>query len=72
MTGNKKLQVWYPLLFSLVLIAGMFLGFKLGDRAGNGKGLFAGNKRSSLQEAMDLINAHEYGNGTCIFTPYRT
>lgn len=55
MKGNKKLQAWYPLLFSLVLIAGMFLGFKLGDRAGNGKGLFAGNKRSSLQEAMDLI-----------------
>ena len=23
---------------------------------------------SSLLEAMDLINAHEYGNGTCIFT----
>ncbi len=23
---------------------------------------------STLQEAMDLINAHEYGNGTCIFT----
>jgi malonate-semialdehyde dehydrogenase (acetylating)/methylmalonate-semialdehyde dehydrogenase len=23
---------------------------------------------SSLQEAMDLIDAHEYGNGTCIFT----
>ncbi|MFG6489819.1 CoA-acylating methylmalonate-semialdehyde dehydrogenase [Roseateles sp. BYS78W] len=22
----------------------------------------------SLQEAMDIINAHEYGNGTCIFT----
>ncbi len=22
----------------------------------------------SLQEGMDLINAHEYGNGTCIFT----
>jgi malonate-semialdehyde dehydrogenase (acetylating)/methylmalonate-semialdehyde dehydrogenase len=22
----------------------------------------------SLQEAMDLIDAHEYGNGTCIFT----
>lgn len=55
MTGNKKLQVWYPLLFSLVLIAGMFLGFKLGDRSGTGKGLFGSNKRSSLQEAMDLI-----------------
>lgn len=23
---------------------------------------------SSMQEAMDLIDAHEYGNGTCIFT----
>jgi carboxyl-terminal processing protease len=55
MTGNKKLQVWYPLLFSLVLIVGMFLGFKLGDQAGNGKGLFASNRRNSLQEAMDLI-----------------
>jgi len=22
----------------------------------------------SMHEAMDLINAHEYGNGTCIFT----
>lgn len=22
----------------------------------------------NLQEAMDLINAHEYGNGTCLFT----
>jgi malonate-semialdehyde dehydrogenase (acetylating)/methylmalonate-semialdehyde dehydrogenase len=23
---------------------------------------------NTLQEAMDLIDAHEYGNGTCIFT----
>jgi malonate-semialdehyde dehydrogenase (acetylating)/methylmalonate-semialdehyde dehydrogenase len=23
---------------------------------------------SSMQEAMELINSHEYGNGTCIFT----
>jgi malonate-semialdehyde dehydrogenase (acetylating)/methylmalonate-semialdehyde dehydrogenase len=23
---------------------------------------------ATLQQAMDLINAHEYGNGTCIFT----
>jgi malonate-semialdehyde dehydrogenase (acetylating)/methylmalonate-semialdehyde dehydrogenase len=25
-------------------------------------------RAQSLQEAMDLIDAHEYGNGTCIFT----
>lgn len=23
---------------------------------------------NTMQEAMDIINAHEYGNGTCIFT----
>lgn len=25
-------------------------------------------RTQSMQEAMDLIDAHEYGNGTCIFT----
>jgi malonate-semialdehyde dehydrogenase (acetylating)/methylmalonate-semialdehyde dehydrogenase len=25
-------------------------------------------RAGSMQEAMDLIDAHEYGNGTCIFT----
>lgn len=25
-------------------------------------------RAKNLQEAMDMINAHEYGNGTCIFT----
>ena len=53
--GNKKLQVWLPLIFSLVLIAGMFLGFKLNDRSGSGRGLFSKNSRSTLQEVLDLI-----------------
>jgi carboxyl-terminal processing protease len=53
MTGNKKLQVWLPLLFALVMIAGMFFGYKLGSKGG--KNFFASNKRSSLQEAMDII-----------------
>lgn len=52
--GNKKLQVWLPLLFSLVLIAGMFLGYRLGSRGGK-NGFFTSNKRSTLQEALDLI-----------------
>ncbi|MBE2229119.1 MAG: S41 family peptidase [Chitinophagaceae bacterium] len=58
MTVNKKLKVWQPLLFSLVLIAGMLLGYKLGDRAGNGKGLFSGNRKNPLQEALYLIRNH--------------
>jgi carboxyl-terminal processing protease len=53
--GNKKLQVWLPLLFSLVMIAGMFFGYKLGSNSGDKKGFFSNNKRSSLQEALDII-----------------
>jgi carboxyl-terminal processing protease len=53
--GNKKIQVWLPLLFSLVMIAGMFLGFTLHKDTGSSKGFFAANKRNSLQDAIDLI-----------------
>ncbi len=55
MMVNKKLQVWLPLLFSLVLIIGMVLGYKLNDNSANKKGFFASNNRNSLQEALDLI-----------------
>jgi len=30
--GNKKLQVWLPLLFSIVMIGGMYFGFKMKDQ----------------------------------------
>lgn len=46
--GNKKLQVWLPLIFSIVLIAGMYFGYELQEP-------FKSNKRSSLQETLDLI-----------------
>src|ERR687889_211277 len=52
---NKKLQVWLPLIFSLVMISGMFFGFKLHQQTGSMHGFFKKDKRSSLQEALDLI-----------------
>ena len=52
---NKKLQVWLPLIFSVVMIAGMFFGFELHKRSG-GKSFFERDRRTSLQEALDLIN----------------
>ena len=55
MMGNKKLQVWLPLIFSIVMIVGMFFGYKLGTQNGSSKGFFSSNNRSSLQEAIDLI-----------------
>src|SRR5690348_13687320 len=54
MMGNKRLQVWLPLIFSLVLTAGMFLGYQLNKNEGS-RGFFASNSHSSLQKAMDLI-----------------
>ena len=53
--NNKKLQIWLPLIFSIVMIAGMFFGFNLHKQTGSSKGFFAVNKRNSLEEALDLI-----------------
>ena len=54
MMGNKKLQVWLPLLFSLILIAGMFLGYRL-NSTGNGKGFFKPNRSNALQEVLEVV-----------------
>jgi C-terminal peptidase (prc) len=52
----KRLQVWLPLLFSLVLIAGMWIGSGLQKNIPNSRGIFNSNKRSVLQEVVDLVN----------------
>jgi len=54
MTGNKKIQVWLPVMFSMVLIAGMFLGY--------GVDFFKAKKSTSLQEALELIQ-NKYVDG---------
>ena len=53
--NNKKLQIWLPLLFSIVMIIGMFLGYKMRDNM-PGKNFFSIEKRRPVQEIMDLIN----------------
>lgn len=52
--SNKKLQVWLPLLFSIVMVAGMVIGFKLRENSGI-KSFFTTNNKTSLQEVLDLI-----------------
>jgi carboxyl-terminal processing protease len=48
---NKKLQVWLPLIFAVVMIVGMFLGYGLGG----GTDFFRRDKQTSLQEALEVI-----------------
>ena len=53
--ANKKLQVWLPLILSVVLIGGMFFGFKLRENTPSGNGFFKRDKKTSLQEILDLV-----------------
>jgi carboxyl-terminal processing protease len=52
--NSKKIQVWLPLLFSITLIIGMFLGYTMRDNM-PGKSFFYAEKRRPIQEIMDLI-----------------
>jgi carboxyl-terminal processing protease len=58
---NKKLQVWLPLLFSLIMVAGMVIGYKLREESGI-KNFFALNNKSPFQEVIDLIKLRYVDN----------
>ena len=51
---KKKLQVWLPLLFSIVMVVGIFIGYKMRDGM-PGKSFFYVEKRRPIQEIMDLV-----------------
>lgn len=54
--SKKKVQVWLPLLFSIVLILGMVLGFKLRDSLRNKKNFTTIIQRNDrLEDIIQLI-----------------
>lgn len=52
---NKKLQVWLPLLFAVVIILGMYFGSRLQGDMSSRNGFFKSSSRNNLQEVLDLI-----------------
>ncbi len=52
--GSKKLQVWLPVLFAGVMVAGMSIGYQLKDKT-MGNRFFNVNRRSSIQELIELV-----------------
>jgi carboxyl-terminal processing protease len=52
--NNKKIQVWLPLLFSITMIVGMYMGYKMRDNM-PGRNFFSLEKRRPIQEIMDLV-----------------
>src|ERR1700761_4514767 len=51
----KKIQVWLPLLFAIVMIVGMIIGFRLRGNI-NPSGFFKTRKQTPVQEVIDLVN----------------
>ncbi|HLY70196.1 MAG TPA: S41 family peptidase [Puia sp.] len=51
----KKLQVWLPILFAMVMIFGMLIGYRLYPNIG-GSGFFKTTKRVPVQQVIDLVN----------------
>ncbi len=52
---NRKVQVWLPIWFAVMMIVGMAIGYKLKENT-SGSGLFSSAKKSPVQEVIDLIN----------------
>ncbi len=52
---NKRRQVWYPLFISLLLVVGIFIGYKLRESVGT-QDFFGVVKKNSLQEVLDLVS----------------
>ncbi|MEO6452588.1 MAG: S41 family peptidase [Ginsengibacter sp.] len=58
---NKKLQIWLPLLFSIVMIAGMFIGYRIKENM-PGRGFFYIEKRKPVNEVINLIETKYVDN----------
>ena len=52
--SNKKTQVWLPLLFSISMAIGIFIGFKMRDQFSSNS-FFSIEKSSPFNEIMGLI-----------------
>ncbi|MFT3701091.1 MAG: S41 family peptidase [Agriterribacter sp.] len=53
--SNNKFRLWLPLIFSVVMILGMFLGYKMKEKMPANANFFSTEKKSTVQEVLDLI-----------------
>ena len=54
--GNNKLKLWLPLIFSIVMIGGMFLGYKMKEKMPATARFFSTERKGTVQEVLDLIS----------------
>ncbi len=53
--ATKKVQVWLPLIFSVIMILGMIIGYQLRKNTSGGDSFLKNNDRTSLEEAISLV-----------------
>ncbi len=51
---NRKFEVWQPLLLALIMIVGMYVGYRFATGQPNKK-IFKKDQSTSLQDALDII-----------------
>ncbi|MFT3947361.1 MAG: S41 family peptidase [Agriterribacter sp.] len=54
--SNNRFRLWLPLIFSLVMILGMFFGYKMREKMPVGAKFFSTEKKGPVQEVLDLIS----------------
>jgi len=54
--SNNKLKLWLPVVFSVVMVLGMFLGYKMKEKMPATARFFSADKKSTVQEVLDLIS----------------
>ncbi len=53
--NKRKLEVWQPFLFAIVMVIGMAIGFKLKEKT-SGIVFFQNTKKTSLEEVINLVD----------------
>lgn len=53
--NTRKLNLWLPILFAIVMVAGMFLGYKLRENTNTAGNFFQLEKKSPLQEVLEIV-----------------
>ncbi|HYK46348.1 MAG TPA: S41 family peptidase [Parafilimonas sp.] len=52
---RKKVQVWLPLILSVIMVAGMFIGYQLREKTSGGDSFLQNSDRTPLQQAISLV-----------------
>ena len=62
--SNKKINIGLPLLFSIAVILGMFVGYKLHSNMPNAKSFFQFSGKNKLEEVMNIIENRYWKQAT--------